>query len=217
MGSGFFSYKLILDNEGSRVSGDFASVLLGVNMCLSSASITRESSEWRLNRFLHGAEGFDNRFLHYKSVGILVVQRDYESEHWLEQVHTFPCKKNMITEDISTKNFPQPGYVIAPHERLRVEIFVATMRTTSEERIAFLKSIDSLMVGVRGLALALHQNQTKFPPGFRYYQAYGDHTEYVADLRVDRQRLKPEFLLSRCSGDSGFHKDIAFLGFWKLN
>lgn len=71
---------------------------------------------------------------------------------------------------ITDKNFGKATIQPRPGQRLHVKVFkqVVSGSTTSEERLAFYKSQNALLIGAQGISLIFEQKREDLPMGYWY-------------------------------------------------
>ena len=73
-------------------------------------------------------------------------------------------------DNLTDANFPNPSRILKPGDRLHVRAFKQIVRgtTTSQERMAFLATQNTVHVGAQGASLAFEQKRDQLPKGFWY-------------------------------------------------
>lgn len=107
----------------------------------------------------------------FVDLGIITVPDDYVYDIRLDSFG----KKNRekfyyYNENITDKNFSKATVQLTPGRKLRVKIFkqVVPGTTTSEERMAFLKSQNAVLTGAQGASLVFEQKRDELPRGYWY-------------------------------------------------
>ena len=112
------------------------------------------------------------KFSLFKDLGIITVPEDYVHSTQLTSFR----KKNLqnfrhYNNDITDKNFSKATTKLIPGRKLQVKVFKQNTpgtTTTSEERLAFLKSQNAVLTGAQGASLVFEQKQADLPKGYSY-------------------------------------------------
>ncbi|MBU4284721.1 hypothetical protein KKF60_01825, partial [Patescibacteria group bacterium] len=73
-------------------------------------------------------------------------------------------------DDITDENFSKATVQLKPGQKLHVKVFKQTTSgsTTSEERLAFLKTQNVVLTGAQGVSLVFEQKREDLPKGYWY-------------------------------------------------
>jgi len=148
----------------------------------------------------------------FVDLGIITVPDGYVHNTRLASFEKENRKKFYGYNDaITDKNFGKATTKLVPGRKFRVRVFkqIVDGETTSEERLAFLKTQNAILVGAQGASLVFEQKREDLPKGFWYCSfdkkkalwkdAGGDH-------RVPSVRRRP---------DEGWDFDLGgFGGVW---
>lgn len=111
------------------------------------------------------------KFSLFVDLGIITVPDDYVHS---TQLASFK-KKNREkfyywNDDITDNNFDKATTKLVPGRKFNVKVFkqIVSGNTTSEERLAFLKSQNVRLTGAQGLSLVFEQKRDILPKGFWY-------------------------------------------------
>ena len=112
-----------------------------------------------------------SKFVLFLDLGTITVPANYNHATWLTKFKKKNHKKFFYYNDsINDQNFARPSTVLAPSRQLRVKVFkqIVTGDTTSEERMAFLKSQNCLFTGAQGASLVYEQKRDHLTKGYWY-------------------------------------------------
>lgn len=121
----------------------------------------------------------EEKFVLLIDLGIITVPDDYVHETCLQLFEKKNrqkfCEKRGYNYNITDQNFPHPSRILKPGDKLRVYAFkqIVSGRTTSEERMSFLKSQKAVFVGVQGASLVFEQRKEDL----RMYYMYDSFDE----------------------------------------
>ena len=110
-----------------------------------------------------------SKFELLKDLGIITVPSDYVHGTQLESFMKKNRKKfYSVNENITDANFPNPSRILKPGDRLWVRSHkqVVSGTTTSEERMAFLATLNSHHTGAQGVSLVFEQKRDQLPKGY---------------------------------------------------
>lgn len=113
----------------------------------------------------------DEKFSLFADLGIITVPQGYNHATQLATFKKKNCKKfRLYNDDISDEHFPTPSRILKPGDRLHVTVFKQTVSglTTSEERVAFLKSKNTEFTGAQGASLVFEQKNKELLEGYGY-------------------------------------------------
>jgi hypothetical protein len=181
-------------------------------MSLYSQGSPTRGHQQMLERFLHGGKDFDQRFTHLRSLGLMQVPPNYETESWLKDFRKMFKKDLDIDPAINNDRFSGPQHELQRDQLLRVEVFSQRpqVQTSIYDRKEFLSSLDALHPGVRGLSVVYLRFRYVLPHELRTYQALGDDDELVPLLSVCGQH---KLTVGRC--DLTYSDCARFIGFWR--
>ncbi len=111
------------------------------------------------------------KFVLCKGLGIITVPVDYKHVTRLERFHKKYRKQfNNYDNDIMDGHFRDPSRILRPGDRIHVSVFKQNFSgtTTSEERLAFLKSKKAVFVGAQGASLAWEEKRHQLPRDYSY-------------------------------------------------
>ncbi|MCX6731443.1 MAG: hypothetical protein NTX55_00410, partial [Candidatus Parcubacteria bacterium] len=134
---------------------------------LSSDDREARFGDWKKTR----AEQLTEKFALLADLGTITVPVDYVHATWLASFLEKNRKKFYgVNSNITDANFPNPTRILKPGDKLRVRAFkqVVGGTTTSEERMAFLKSQNAVFVGAQGTSLVFEQKRDQLPKGKWY-------------------------------------------------
>jgi hypothetical protein len=102
-------------------------------------------------------------------VGTLQIPTDFDYRDWMEEfIQSYKHQSPHFA--ISEKNIREPFHVPKPGSKVSVSIVEQTVsKTTTEDRLKFLRSQNSLMFGEVGAALCLYQLFRLLPTGKDIY------------------------------------------------
>jgi len=165
-------------------------------------------------------------------MGLMIVPDKYSHETLLDSYmseiapnlgHHGPTLFSAYHKRATNENYAKASCVLLPGEHFIVAIYghaLEVSKSTSEERVAFLKENDLILAGVRGLVLCAQQFYLGFPEGWWVHSYdekdvlwlnYGQpHVPYI--YRNSFGRL--EFLLG--SWDREYDTHDYFLGFKQI-
>lgn len=119
---------------------------------------------------LIGAEAA-KKFGLFMDLGIITVPDDYVHSTRLTSFKK-ENRKNFYqwNDAITDKNFAKATTKLVPGRKLRVKVFkqIVSGTTTSEERIAFLKSQNAVLTSAQGASLVFEQKRDELPKGYWY-------------------------------------------------
>ncbi len=147
------------------------------------------------------------KFGFVKDLGVVVVPKGYKHPTALGSFKEEDYKKfNYYNDNITDEHFPNPTRILKPGDRLRVKIFEQTVSgsTTSEERLAFLKSQKAILVGAQGSSLVFKQKRNQLPKGFWY--ASFDEKERLWEDSDGGHRVPSVY----ANSDGGFWFDLGY-------
>ncbi|MEK7639263.1 MAG: hypothetical protein AAB388_03840 [Patescibacteria group bacterium] len=116
-------------------------------------------------------------------LGTIVVPENYEHETALARFATANRGKCYYFNNLLTDaNFNHPSRVLKPGDRLQVRAFhqIVSGTTTSEERLAFLRTQGAVFTGAQGAALVFEQKRNQLPKG-KWYASF-DEMECLPSL-----------------------------------
>lgn len=112
------------------------------------------------------------KFTLLADLDMIVVPANYKHESAIAAFQKKNRKKFYYwNNDINDENFANPSRILKSADRLHVRIFRQNVggTTTSEERLAFLKSLPgAVLVGAQGAALVFDQKSAELPRGYWY-------------------------------------------------
>lgn len=111
------------------------------------------------------------KFTLLEDLGVLTVPRDYIHDGWLASFREHNYRNFLAyNAGITDQNFPKPSHVLSPCERLHVRLWKQTGfgTTTHEDRMEFLRELNSLFVGPQGAALLFARKRQSLPMDYRY-------------------------------------------------
>jgi len=124
----------------------------------------------------------------FVDLGIITVPDDYVHNTRLASFEKENRKKFYSwNDDITDENFSKATVQLKPGQKLHVKVFRQTTSgsTTSEERLAFLKTQNVVLTGAQGVSLVFEQKREDLPKGYWYVSfdekealwkdAYGSH------------------------------------------
>jgi hypothetical protein len=112
-----------------------------------------------------------DKFGLFVDLGIITVPKDYVHETRLVSFEKENRKKFYGYNDaITDKNFGKATTKLVPGRKFRVKAFkqIVGGSTTSEERLAFLKTQNAILTGAQGASLVFEQKREDLPKGFWY-------------------------------------------------
>ena len=137
---------------------------------LSSGDREKRFGDWKKPSPAPSAEPTE-KFALLVDLGIITVPDDYDHA---TQLATF-LKRNReklydVNNDITDKNFQNPSRILRPGDKLLVRAFkqIVSGLTTSEERMAFLRTQNAVFVGAQGSSLIFDQKRDRLPKGYWY-------------------------------------------------
>jgi len=107
----------------------------------------------------------------FVDLGIITVPKNYVHDTQLASFEKENRKKFYYWNDVITdKNFGKATTKLVPGRKFRVKVFkqIVDGTTTSEERLAFLKTQNAILVGAQGASLVFEQKREDLPKGFWY-------------------------------------------------
>lgn len=134
-------------------------------------------------------------------LGIITVPEDYVHDTCLTKFFDKNRKKFYdVNKNITDANFPHPGRILKPGDRLRVRAFkqIVGGTTTSEERMAFLaEQKTDVYTGAQGASLVFEQKRNELPKGF-WYASFDE----VKNLWKDADGYRRVPLVGASSGEA---------------
>lgn len=127
-------------------------------------------------------------------------------------VITVPADYVLVTE-FGGMNFSNPSRVLKPGERVWVRAHkqIVSGATTSEERLAFLATLNSYLVGAQGIEL-VYPKRNQLPKG-RWYASFDEKERLPFD--AERSHRVPEV---RRDFDDDFNRSLGYFGIpWFVN
>ena len=144
-----------------------------------------------------------DKFGLFKDLGIITVPKDYVHNTRLASFEKENRKKFYYWNDaITDKNFNKATTKLVAGRKFRVKIFkqIVGGTTTSEERLAFLKTQNAILVGAQGASLVFEQKREDLPKGY-WYVSFDEKEALWKD--ADGYHRVP-CLLRRSDGDWNF-------------
>jgi hypothetical protein len=112
-----------------------------------------------------------SRFTLFKDLGIITVPDNYVHETRLASFKKENCERFLFYDkDIIDENFAKVTTKLVPGQKLHVKVFkqIVSGTTTSEERLAFLKTQNAVLVGAQGASLVFEQKREDLPEHYGY-------------------------------------------------
>jgi len=111
-------------------------------------------------------------------------------------------------DDITDKNFSKATTKLTPGQKFAVKIFrqIVSGRTTSEERMEFLRSQGAIFTGAQGASLVFEQKRDELPKDF----AYVSFDEKEALWKDSDGHRRVPYLCRHSDGDWNF--DLGYFG-----
>ena len=166
-------------------------------------------SECLLPDFALPASPSIEKFALLADLGVITVPADYvhgtrltsfRAKHQDGETKSFYRYNDALTD----ANFPNPGRILEPGDRLRVRAFKQVIRgaTTSLERMAFLETQKAIYyTGAQGASLVWEQKRDKLPKGY-WYSSFDEEERLWRDAH-DRYRVP--FVSADSDGDFSFN------------
>ncbi len=142
-------------------------------------------------------------------LGVITVPDDFvHSTHLATFSKNNKKKFYYYNDDITDKNFNKATVQLVPGRKLRVKAFQQTVsgNTTSEERMAFLKTQNNIFTGAVGAALVFEQKRDLLPKG-KWYCSF-DEKEALWKDSVGYHRV-PDV---RARSGGAFDFDLGYFG-----
>lgn len=161
------------------------------------------------------------KFALFVDLGIITVPDNYDHATALKSFGNKNRRKfYYYNDEITDKNFPNPTRVLKPGDKLHVRVFkqIVSGRTTSEERMDFLRKENAVFTGAQGASLVFDQKRDKLPVG-KWYASFDEKDRLLLDTDGDHKllnmRCTPEGVFSFRLGffESEWHDVNAFLCF----
>lgn len=104
-------------------------------------------------------------------LGTITVPEDYRHRNCMalfrKKNHKKFCNYN---RNVTDGNFSNPSHVLVPGKKYNIRAFKQIVgETTSEERLAYLKKQNAVLVGAQGLTMVFEKKSNKLPKNFHYY------------------------------------------------
>ncbi len=109
------------------------------------------------------------KFALLADLGIITVPANYDHATRLDSFRKNNWEKfYSYNDELTDTNFGNPSRVMKPGDRFRVKVFKQTVggTTTSEERLAFLKSQNAVLTGAQGASLVFGEERGHLPKGY---------------------------------------------------
>ena len=149
----------------------------------------------------------------FVDLGIITVPDDYVHNTRLASFSKQNRKKfYYYNDDITDAHFAKATVQLMPGRKLHVKVFkqIVSGTTTSEERMAFLKTQNAVLVGAQGASLVFEQKREDLPKGF-WYSSFDKKEALWEDADGDR-RVPSVYRDS----DGGWSFDLGcFEGVWR--
>jgi len=144
------------------------------------------------------------RFALLTDLGTITVPEDYRHETWLASFSEKDSKKffYLWNDNITDANFPNPTRILKPGDKLRVKVFkqIVSGTTTSDERVAFLKSQKAVFTGAQGVSLVFEQKRSELPKGY-WHASFDEENRLWKDACGDH---RVPFVYTRWDGSFEF-------------
>lgn len=111
------------------------------------------------------------KFSLFVDLGTIIVPQSYVHKTRLMSFEEENRKKfYSYNDNVSDANFSHSSRAMNPGDKLWVRVFkqIVPGTTTSEERLAFLKTQNAVFVGAQGLTLVWEQKKDQLPRGYWY-------------------------------------------------
>lgn len=111
------------------------------------------------------------KFALLAELGEIIVPDDFVQATWLSSFRDKNKEKfYYYNDDITDENFSNPTHILKPGDKLWVRAHkqIVSGTTTSEERMKFLATQKSWLVGAQGASLVFEQKRDKLPRGYWY-------------------------------------------------
>ena len=147
------------------------------------------------------------KFALLADLGIITVPADYDHASQLDAFMKKNRKKfYSVNENITDANFPNPSRILKPGDRLWVRAHkqVVSGTTTSEERMAFLATLNSHHTGAQGVSLVFEQKRDQLPKGY-WYLSFDEKKRLWED--AERSHRVPEVDVG---SDGDFDFDLGY-------
>lgn len=117
------------------------------------------------------------KFAEFLDLGVIVVPDDYNPATWLASSREqYGDRLYYYNDAITDANFSNPSRTLKVGDRLRVRAHKQIVRgsTTSEERLAYLKSLPgNQLVGAQGAVFVLREKRDQLPKG-KWYASFDE-------------------------------------------
>ncbi len=144
------------------------------------------------------------RFVLLKDLGVIVVPKDYEHKTRLKLFKEKNKEKFFFYSDFIADDdrFDDPAQILKPGDKLHVSVLkqIISGRTTSDERLMFLKSKNAILLGVQGVSLVFEQKRDELPKG-HWYTSLDEENRWN---RFDVDLNMPSLWVPRTNNDFEF-------------
>lgn len=131
-----------------------------------------------------------SKFALLAHLGVIIVPGDYDHATELDKfVHDIRRRfygiNDLVVDDVSDGNFPNPTRILKPGDEFLVLVFVQVVAgtTTSEERMAFCRQQPgNFFAGAQGLSLVFQQKRRQLPKG-RVYISFDERERLYQDTK----------------------------------
>ncbi|HUT96094.1 MAG TPA: hypothetical protein VMW82_00795 [Candidatus Paceibacterota bacterium] len=171
--------KEIIGAEAAKLAGLWVDALQKMRdgqMALSHLEWFNNLTKDDRDRFMTGGKPVSKptspeKFSLFVDLGIITMPDDYVHSTRLASFEKENRKRFYgWNDDITDENFSKATVQLKPGQKLHVKVFkqIVDGTTTSEERLAFLKTQNAILVSAQGVSLVFEQKREDLPKGYGY-------------------------------------------------